>query len=53
VIILVPWNLIPLAFSVKDLATKNEILISNSTGDLYPFYGHGSTVRKMGTKSST
>ena len=33
----------PFGFSVKDLATKNVILRSNSTGDLYPFKStHGS-----------
>lgn len=33
----------PFSFSVKDLATRRMLMRSNSSGDLYPFFGNNGT----------
>ncbi|CAO2834232.1 unnamed protein product [Amaranthus hypochondriacus] len=43
----------PFGFSVKDLATGNIVLRSNSTGDLYPFQStHGASSSSLSSSSA-
>jgi hypothetical protein len=42
----------PFGFSVKDLATRRLLMRSESSGDLYPFYGNTGTASSMALTTS-